>query len=317
MSRSTRVHAGAVIHVQIGAEQAGQRIDNFLARYLKGVPRSHVYRILRSGEVRVNKGRVKPGYRLAADDRIRIPPVRGCELPAGEAPLVIRTRLEAAVLLEDDDLIVLDKPSGIAVHGGSGMSYGIIEVLRQSRPDAPTLELVHRLDRDTSGCLLIAKSRRALAALHELLRTGKIDKHYIMLLAGTWQGGERTVTTALERQRELGTVVVSEGGKLATSAFKPLAQFAWSTLMEARLSTGRMHQIRVQAAHLGHPVAGDRKYGNSGFNRLMREYGLRRLFLHAARLGFCISESGRRYEVEAPLDAHLRRVLDDLHERHT
>lgn len=312
MHRPAKPEAGTVSHVEVDREQAGQRIDNFLTRYLKGVPRSHVYRILRNGEVRVNKGRVKPSYRLAVDDRIRIPPVRSGDSAEAWAPGPVRSRLEAAILLEDDDLIVLNKPAGLAVHGGSGLHYGVIEVLRQIRPHAPTLELAHRLDRDTSGCLLIAKSRRMLSALHGLLRTGEIEKQYIALIAGVWQGGMREVVAPVARQRGLETMTVREGGKQAHSLFKPLTRFEQSTLMEVRIRTGRTHQIRAHAAHLGYPIVGDDKYGDIAFNRLMHERGLRRLFLHAARLMFRIPESGRKYCVEAPLDSHLRRVLENL-----
>jgi 23S rRNA pseudouridine955/2504/2580 synthase len=312
MNRFRRSDGNTVTHVEVEGDQAGQRIDNFLARYLKGVPRSHIYRILRSGEVRVNKGRVKPGYRLTAEDQIRIPPLRSRKPTPSMVPDALRARLEAAVLLEDDDLIVLDKPAGLAVHGGSGLDYGVIEILRQSRPHAPTLELVHRLDRDTSGCLLIAKSRRMLNALHSLLREGYIDKHYIALVAGAWQGHMRKVAIPVARRPPFRTVVVREGGKQAQSVFRPLTRFEQCTLVEVRIGTGRMHQIRVHAAHVGHPIAGDEKYGDRAFNHLMRERGLRRLFLHAVRLNFRILETSRRYAVEAPLDSHLQQVLENL-----
>jgi 23S rRNA pseudouridine955/2504/2580 synthase len=302
-----------VARVRVNPEQAGQRIDNFLITYLKGVPRSHVYRILRSGEVRVNKGRVKPSYRLLRNDEIRIPPLRIRRLAALAIPDHVPAVLEEAVLLEDDDLIVLNKPASIAVHGGSGLTFGVIEALRQARPHAPILELVHRLDRDTSGCLLIAKSRTALGELHALLRTGGLSKHYTALLAHPWQGGARAVSAPVARGGKIGGIVHAEG-KQAKSLFRPLRRFEQATLMEVRIATGRMHQIRLHAAHIGHPVAGDKRYGDPEFNRHMRACGLRRLFLHAARLSFQMPRSGRRYIVQAPLDSSLRKVLSKLAE---
>jgi 23S rRNA pseudouridine955/2504/2580 synthase len=307
--------APAVVRVKVGAAQAGQRIDNFLVRHLKGVPRSHVYRILRSGEVRVNKGRVKPSYRLAADDEIRVPPVRTGTGTHSTAPASLQASLAQAVLLEDDELLVLNKPAGLAVHGGSGLPFGLIEALRQARPHAPMLELGHRLDRDTSGCLLIAKSSQTLNALHTLLRAGKVDKRYLALLAGSWQGGARMVAAPVARRVDARGMVVSERGKQAHSTFKPLERFAQSTLTEVRIATGRMHQIRLHAAHVGHPIAGDKKYGDASFNRLMRAHGLQRLFLHAASLSFQMPDSGRRYTVTAPLDAALQQVLEQLSEK--
>lgn len=302
-----------VARVKVNGSQAGQRVDNFLITHLKGVPRSHIYRILRSGEVRVNKGRVKPSYRLIYNDEIRVPPLHTRSLVAPTIPDDVRARLEAAVILEDDDLIVLNKPAGLAVHGGSGLVFGVIEALRQARPYAPMLELVHRLDRDTSGCLLIAKSRGALSALHAMLREGSVSKHYTTLLAHRWQGGARTVVAPLTRGASLGGAVHA-AGKQAKSLFKPLRRFEQSSLMEVRIATGRMHQIRLHATHIGHPVAGDKKYGDPEFNRYARGCGLRRLFLHAARLSFQISTSSRKYTVEAPLDPHLQEILDKLAE---
>jgi 23S rRNA pseudouridine955/2504/2580 synthase len=296
----------------IGDEHAGQRIDNFLARHLKGVPKSHVYRILRSGEVRVNKGRVKPSYHLASHDRVRIPPVRTGE-HAAAVPNALQARLEAAILLEDHDLIVLNKVAGLPVHGGSGRRYGVIEALRQARPHAPMLELAHRLDHDTSGCLLIAKSRPMLSALHELLRAGAVEKRYRALVAGAWRGGARKITAPLTRAA--GRMLVREDGKPTVSLFKPVDRFERSTLVEVRIATGRMHQIRAHAAHLGHPIAGDQKYGDFAFNRRMRAYGLRRLFLHAAGLRFRAPVTGRYYKIQAPLDPHLQEVLAQLTKR--
>jgi 23S rRNA pseudouridine955/2504/2580 synthase len=312
MNKYVKLKADAATHVGVSKAQAGQRIDNFLTRYLKRVPRSHVYRILSSGEVRVNKGRVKPSYRLEPDDRVRIPPVRTGARALIAVPEATLARLEASVLLEDEDLIVLNKPAGLAVHSGSGLDYGIIEALRQARPHAPMLELVHRLDRNTSGCLLIAKSRGILSSLHALLREGKADKRYIALLAGSWTGNARTVTAPLARLAASEQVVVRTDGKEAQSVFTPLTRFKQSTLVEVRIDTGRMHQIRVHAAHLGIPVAGDARYGDYAFNRALRARGLRRMFLHAVRLSFRMPQSGRRYSIVAPLDAQLQRLLTKL-----
>ncbi|MGH8503654.1 MAG: RluA family pseudouridine synthase [Gammaproteobacteria bacterium] len=303
-------HPNTATRLAVDRTEAGQRIDNFLLRRLKGVPRSHIYRILRSGEVRVNKARVKPAYRLMADDCIRIPPVRVAARDPKAAPDA--PRLEAAVLLEDDDLLVLNKPAGLAVHGGSGVDYGVIEILRQARPHAPLLELAHRLDRGTSGCLMIAKSRPMLNALHRLLHGGGIDKCYLALVSGGWAGGAREVTAALERLPGHSRVTAGQRGKDATSLFTPVTRFDRSTLLEVATLSGRTHQIRVHAAHLGHPIAGDDRYGDHGFNREMRKYGLRRLFLHAARLEFQRPDTGRRYRIEAPLDPRLARVLENL-----
>lgn len=312
MSKPANPQTAAVRQVVVGYEHAGQRIDNFLLRCLKGVPRSYVYRILRGGEVRVNKGRVKPGYRLAADDHIRIPPVRTGGSATVAAPGALLGRLEASILLEDEELIAFDKPSGLAVHGGSGVDYGVIEILRQARPHAPMLELAHRLDRGTSGCLLIAKSRPMLNALHRLLHDGGIDKHYLALVSGRWAGGARKVTAALERVPGHSRVASDEQGKDAASVFTPLTRFGKSSLMEVTALSGRTHQIRVHAAHVGHPIAGDDRYGDHGFNREMRAHGLRRLFLHAARLEFQLPDSGQRYKIEAPLEPRLQQVLEDM-----
>jgi len=302
----------AVRTVRVGPEQADQRIDNFLMRELKGVPRSRIYRILRRGEVRVNGGRIGPTYRLRRGDQVRIPPVRTAA-PGG--PARPRPELEGAVLYEDERLLAVNKPPGMAVHGGSGISQGVIEALRAARPKAPYLELVHRLDRETSGCLLVAKKRSELRTLHALLREGGMDKRYLTLVRGCWQGGERTVRAALRKNQLRGgerMVRVDEQGKEAETRFRPLAVFNDATLLEVELGTGRTHQIRVHAAHIGHPIAGDRKYGDEAFNRRLRELGLKRLFLHAHSLAFTDPDRGRSVHVSAPLSADLRRVLDAL-----
>lgn len=315
MTQSVSERRGVEI-LKVDDERSGQRIDNFLMNVVKGVPKSHVYRLLRRGEVRVNKGRVKPGYRLQAGDMVRVPPVRvAAPNEPGRPPDTVLKRLEAAVCYEDDRLLVIDKPSGMAVHGGSGLSFGVIEALRALRPGAE-LELVHRLDRDTSGCLLISKRRSALRELHALLREGGVDKRYLALARGRperrftrvdaplrknlLQGGERVVRVD---ERE---------GRPAETRFRLRRAFDDCALLEAELLTGRTHQIRVHAAHLGHPLAGDDKYGDPAFSARMRALGLKRLFLHAERLGFHPSWSERPMRIEAPLPDELQVVLDRL-----
>jgi 23S rRNA pseudouridine955/2504/2580 synthase len=312
-----------VRHVTIDTGHAGQRLDNFLLTALKGVPRTHVYRLLRKGEVRVNKGRAKPDYRLEEGDVVRIPPVRqgesaGKHLAAEAAASGRFDWLHQRVIYEDEHLLVLDKPAGLAVHGGSGVSVGLIEALRELRPQNPFLDLAHRLDRDTSGCLLLAKSRNTLVRLHDLLREGGVDKRYLALVQGTWQGGMRRVDVALEKNRPAAgerRVEAGDEGKESTSEFRPQEKFDGATLVEVRLLTGRMHQARVHAAHIGHPIAGDDKYGDRAFNHAMKAHGLNRLFLHAARLEFRHPLNGRKMRVEAPLPADLARPLDELRER--
>ncbi|MDE2090596.1 MAG: 23S rRNA pseudouridine(955/2504/2580) synthase RluC [Gammaproteobacteria bacterium] len=300
----------------IDAEQAQQRLDNFLFRELKGVPKGHVYRLLRTGQVRVNGRRTKPDYRLESGDEVRIPPVRQAETPPPARPgSRQQAALQDAILFEDDQLLVINKPAGIAVHGGSGVSFGIIEALRILRPEQRYLELVHRLDRDTSGCLVIAKKRSALRFLHAGLREGAVEKQYVALLAGHWRGGERHVCLALEKnmlQSGERRVRVTEAGKQAESTFKPVQAFKDATLVEVTIMTGRTHQIRVHAAHLKHPVLGDDKYGDRQANRTFRSLGLKRMFLHARSLGFRHPVSAEAMLVSAPLDDNLKTVLDRL-----
>jgi len=306
----------AVQWVDIGEEQAGQRIDNFLMRILKGVPKSRVYRLLRKGEVRVNKGRIGPDYRLATGDRVRIPPVRVAPATAAAVPAAgALARLAAAIVYEDERLLVLDKPSGIAVHGGSGVDYGVIEGLRALRPDAPFLELVHRLDRDTSGCLMIAKKRSELRSLHELLRHGGVHKRYLLLAAGDWSKGPWQIDAPLRKNQLSGgerVVRVDSEGKAALTRFRCLDTFDGASLMEADLATGRTHQIRVHAAYAGHPLAGDDKYGDPAFNRRLRAAGLKRLFLHAHYLAFQDPARDRSIEISVPLGDDLRAVIQKL-----
>jgi 23S rRNA pseudouridine955/2504/2580 synthase len=302
-------------YLTVDSSRVGQRLDNLLLAELRGVPRSLVYRVLRTGEVRVNRGRVKPGYRVAAGDQVRIPPLR---LPAPDAPLPVPEpllrQLQDAILHEDARLLVLDKPSGLAVHGGSGLSHGVIEGLRQLRPRVPELELVHRLDRDTSGCLLVAKRRSLLRWLHQQLRDAAVDKRYLALLAGPWNGGAERVDAPLRKNILQGgerLVRVDPAGRPSLTEFRPLRRFADATLVEARLHSGRTHQIRVHAAHRGSPVLGDDKYGDREANARLRSLGLRRLFLHAAGLRFRWP-GGAPFEVTAPVPAELQAVLEKL-----
>ena len=300
--------------VNVTADEAGQRIDNFLARHLKGVPKSHIYRILRKGEVRVNSGRIKAQYKVCAGDIVRIPPVR-VSARAAESSRLVAPGLAQHIIYEDTRCLVINKPAGLAVHGGSGLSYGVIEALRAERPEAPYLELAHRLDRETSGCLVIAKRRSFLRAFHEQLREGQIEKYYLALVAGAWEGGDQTVNVALRKNTMKGgerIVQVDPEGKSALSVFRPVSRFSSAALLEVDLKTGRTHQIRVHATHIGHPLAGDSKYGNRTFNASMRELGLRRMFLHAHRVVFSDPTSGNPLDISAPLDASLKAVLDRL-----
>ncbi|WP_297365241.1 RluA family pseudouridine synthase [Acidiferrobacter sp.] len=302
--------ASAVRLVTIDAERSGQRLDNFLLAVLKGVPRTHIYRIVRKGEIRINKGRRKADYRLQTGDVVRIPPI---EVKAPPPPAPDLAWLPNRILFEDDWLLVLDKPAGMAVHGGSGLSFGVIEAMRALRPAARGLELVHRLDRQTSGCLLIAKRRSALRGLQESLRAGRFGKHYMALLQGVLTGGARTVDAPLLR-RDAGErrVVVDAAGKPAQTHFTPCRRFPDATLVDVRLGTGRTHQVRVHAAHLGCPVAGDERYGDPKMNGVWKQRGLTRLFLHAARLSFPHPASGETVDIEAPLPKDLVRVLESL-----
>jgi 23S rRNA pseudouridine955/2504/2580 synthase len=292
--------------LEVAPELAGQRIDNFLITALKGVPRTLVYRILRKGEVRVNKGRIKPEYKLQAGDIVRVPPLR---LPERDAPVPVAQgllqRLEAAIVYEDKGLIILNKPAGIAVHGGSGLSFGVIEAFRQLRPDAKELELVHRLDRDTSGLLMIAKKRSMLRHLHEALRGDGVDKRYMALVRGHWPTRTKQVNAPLLKSNLRSgerMVEVNPEGKEALTMFKVLRRFGdFATLVEARPVTGRTHQIRVHTLHAGHCIAGDAKYGDETFTRELRDLGGKRLFLHAYALSLTLPD-GSPLSVEAPVD---------------
>lgn len=297
--------------LEVGEESAGQRIDNFLLRLAKGVPKSHIYRILRSGEVRVNKGRIGADYKLRAADVVRVPPMR---VAATTADIAVPPR-EFAVVFEDDALIVIDKPAGVAVHGGSGVSFGVIEQLRRARPQARLLELAHRLDRETSGLLLVAKKRSALVQLHDMFRDGKVNKRYLALVKGQWRDALRHVRLPLEKYLTAeGERRVSVGpeGKEAHSVVRLVARWQNFSLVEVELKTGRTHQIRVHLAHLGFPLAGDDKYGDFPLNKELQKVGLKRMFLHAARLSLPHPLTADPLEFAAPLPAELAAFMARL-----
>ncbi len=299
--------------VQVTEAKDGQRIDNFLASQLKGVPKSLIYRILRTGQVRLNGKRAKPDTRIADGDEVRIPPVRVAEPRESDGPSSAQTdRVTQSVIYEDRDFLVIDKPSGVASHGGSGISFGVIELLRAARP-RDTLELVHRLDRDTSGVLVLARKRPALTALQALIRDNQTTKQYLTLLQGRLRRATFDVNAPLRKSVLHGgerMVRVDDDGKAALTRFKAIEAYRDATLTEATLFTGRTHQIRVHSLHAGHPVAGDEKYGERAFNQSLRQFGLRRLFLHAARFEFAIGD--RVYSFSAPLAPDLAGVLTAL-----
>ncbi len=300
--------------IAIDSVHAGQRIDNYLLRVLRGVPRSRIYRILRKGEVRINGARIKPDYRVQAGDTLRLPPLRmAVQESPRRPPDRVLDELAQAVVHEDAEVLVLNKPSGLAVHKGSGLDYGVIEALRFLRPQQAFLELVHRLDRETSGCLLVAKTAQALRRWHAALRTGAVDKRYLLLVAGHWQHGHKTVELSLDKNVLQGgerRVVVSEQGRRAHTRFRPLTIAQRVSWLEAQLATGRTHQIRVHAAALGHPIAGDTKYGDRELNRWLKTQGLSRLFLHAHSVS--LDWEGRELAASAPLDTTLQTVLDQV-----
>ena len=289
--------------LEVGEESAAQRIDNFLIRHFKGVPKSHVYRVLRSGEVRVNSGRVKPDYRLKVGDRVRIPPVRMADRkPPPPRPL------ELPIQYEDDAILVIDKPSGVAVHGGSGVSFGVIESMRASRPQAKFLELAHRLDRDTSGLLILCKKRSALVELHRMLREGEVDKIYLAVVKGETrktldlrESLHKYVTASGERR-----VAVQADGVSAVTKAKLLKSKNQLSLLEVHLLTGRTHQIRVHLAHAGHPIVGDDKYGDFALNRELKQ----RLLLHAGKLAFRHPLTKEPIKLASPLPAEMRAFVE-------
>ena len=312
----------AVQIISIDDDIAGQRLDNFLLSRLKGAPKSLIYRIVRKGEVRVNKGRIKPEYKLQAGDLVRIPPVRLSAAKAiPPASKQLSRLLEASILYEDKDLVIINKPSGIAVHGGSGVSLGLIEAMRQLKSQEKHLELVHRLDRDTSGCIMIAKSRRCLRHLQSLLREGKdIQKTYLALVTGNWPKRRVAVNMPLiknqlasgERYVKVAAVGV-DGAKSSLTQYRIVDSFSTTTLIEAKPITGRTHQIRVHCQHAGHPILGDDKYGDHDANQQLKRAGLKRLFLHAYQLDLTL-QNGQNLHVEAPLDDELTAVIKRLSE---
>ncbi|WP_287953410.1 RluA family pseudouridine synthase [Diaphorobacter sp.] len=321
----TPPEAPAARIVEVDAESAGQRLDNFLIRHLKGVPKTHVYRIIRSGEVRLNKGRTSADARVAPGDLVRLPPVRVSDkvLDKAERPAPAR---EFPILLEDEHLIAIDKPAGTAVHGGSGVSFGVIEQLRQARPQARFLELVHRLDRETSGILLVAKKRSALTHLQDQFRGRETGKTYLALVTGHWPGNKKVIDTPLhkylqedgERRVRVTTPDDPDAMRSVTLvkvrsqlAPRPLQGLPAMSLLEVTIKTGRTHQIRVHLSSQGHPIAGDDKYGDFDLNRRLQKQGLKRMFLHAWRLQFDHPASGERLELRAELPPELTAFLSD------
>jgi len=314
MNESTKPQ---VRFITVDSEDEGQRIDNFLIKTLKGVPKSMLYRLLRKGEIRVNKKRTKPEYKLVNEDILRIAPIRVSEnTTTVSTQLNVVANLEKQILFEDDRLIVINKPSGMAVHGGSGLSFGLIEALRALRPDARMLELVHRLDRDTSGCLVVAKKRSALRNLHEQLRNKKVQKFYHALVKGRWSPKLTRVTEGLKKNDlksgERVVVVDNINGKESETRFKVLQNYEQATLVRAFPVTGRTHQIRVHCQVKGHAIACDAKYGHPDFDNEMKGLGLKRLFLHAASIEFTHPLTEERIKIEAPLEPSLEKLLKRL-----
>lgn len=307
----------SVTHVEVGEEELGQRLDNFLIRRCKGVPKSHIYRILRSGEVRVNSKRVDATYRLCVGDNIRIPPIRIAERPQNEVDEAAKERVDLPIIYEDDAMLVIDKPEGIAVHGGSGVSFGVIEAMRRQRPLAKFLELAHRLDRETSGVLLVGKKRLALTALHDMFREhgAGADKRYLVLVKGRWMNSIQHVKLPLHKYLTEGgerRVSVDAQGKASHTVFRLLARWPDVSLLEAQLKTGRTHQIRVHLAHLGFPILGDEKYGDFALNKVLKRDGLKRMALHAWRMAFRHPLTAAPLECIAPLPDGFRSYIAAL-----
>ncbi len=314
-------HAAANITVDDASE--GQRIDNFLTKILKGVPKSHVYRILRSGEVRVNKGRIDASYKLIVGDIVRVPPIRVAANDKEVISLPATSVLESTIIFEDDALLIIDKPAGFAVHGGSGVSRGVIEQLRMERPKAKFLELVHRLDRETSGILMLAKKRVALVALHEMIRNNQTDKRYLMMVAGEWTEKKKRVSLDLQKyllpngERRVNVVTDKSKDKYdqaqhSETIFYLNQAFVGFSLLEAQLITGRTHQLRVQLAHLGFPIVGDDKYGNFANNKALQKKGLKRMFLHSAETNLRHPVSAEKLNLVAPLPPELQKFMNSL-----
>lgn len=301
----------------INEDYAGQRIDNFLFNKLKNIPKSRIYGMLRHGEVRINKGRIGPSYKIQPNDSIRIPPFwvwdEAEEVKGKPGKNLIKLLLDS-IIFEDNKILVVNKPTGIASHGGSGINFGVIEILRAARPDLKNLELVHRLDRDTSGCIVLAKKRSSLRQLHELIRGGMIFKKYILLVRGQWKGGERIVNAPLlKNQLSFGEriITVAQAGKESVTIFRPIKVSYEMSLIEAELKTGRTHQIRVHATHIGYPIAGDEKYADKEFNSKMKALGLNRLFLHAKEIRFSWPD-GAKVNLVASVDQQLEQMIQAL-----
>jgi 23S rRNA pseudouridine955/2504/2580 synthase len=301
--------------VEINENAEGQRLDNFLLSLLKGVPKNHIYKIIRRGEVRVNKGRIKNIYRLKRGDIVRVPPVKVLDKPVQKPSSSILTLIESRIIFEDTDLIVLNKPSGLAVHGGTGTNYGVIEALRHLRESEKFIELIHRIDKATSGCLLIAKNRKMLNAVQSLLRNRLVEKTYTALLLGAIHQPEITVKAPLEK-RTLPSgehrVRVHPDGKPSQTVFTKLTSHRRATLVSASPKTGRTHQIRVHAKHLGYPIAGDERYSSAIQYKDIGKQGLKRLFLHASEISFRHPVSNKTYHFKAPLDKELTMFLNTL-----
>lgn len=308
----------AVRIIEVDDEHTGQRIDNFLLYQLKGVPKSVIYRIIRKGEVRINKGRTKPDYKLCMGDSVRIPPLRESQAKSiPSAPKGKLAGIKNCIIHEDSDLIVINKPAGLAVHGGSGISLGVIESLRMLMPHAKRLELVHRLDRDTSGCLLVAKKASILKKMHEMIRANAMEKQYVALMKGSMKRNKVVADAPLKKfvtQSGERMVKVADDGKAAKTIFHPTQHFSQATLADITLITGRTHQIRVHSMHLGHSIAGDEKYGDKMFNKTMKAFGLNRLFLHARSLKFEHPATGEMINLLAKMDEQLISVLKRLNE---
>ena len=327
MEQNNIISASAAANVTVDEASEGQRIDNFLTKTLKGVPKSHIYRILRSGQVRVNKGRIDASYKLIIGDIVRVPPIRVAthEKEVMNAPAT--SILESTIIFEDEALLVIDKPAGFAVHGGSGVSRGVIEQLRMERPKAKFLELVHRLDRETSGVLMLAKKRVALVTLHEMIRNNQTDKRYLMLVTGEWTEKKKRVVLDLQKyvlpngERRVNVVTDKSKDKygeaqVSETNFYLKQAYVGFTLLEAQLVTGRTHQLRVQLAHLGFPIVGDDKYGDFANNKLLQKKGLKRMFLHSVETSLkhpmSVDKSGDKLKLIAPLPADLQKFLTSL-----
>ena len=309
-SKETNTRVTGVRKVQVSSDRAGQRIDNFLRNELPGVPKGRVYRLLRRGEVRVNGGRVRAEYKLKEGDEVRVPPAR-VSTGAPPPPEKLAAAMLDRVIYEDKRLLVINKPAGAAVHGGSGISHGVIELLRHARPDLKDLGLVHRIDRETSGCLVMAKRRSALRELHERFREGKVEKNYLALVMGDWQYGEQLIDVPLLVQNRKGGerhVIVSDKGKEAQTRVSLSRTYGIYSLLQCAPATGRTHQIRVHLQHAGHPIAGDDRYGDEEANKAAKQLGLKRLFLHAQSIAFA-DDSGNELHFTAPLADDLERFL--------